>query len=322
MRTKKEIMGLAGLMVLLFHFYIPFGNSPLETYLFRSTFVGVDLFFFVSAYSLGSRNKNGDINVGKFLLNRLGLIYIPFFILSGIAAIYGKWDFIRFSKVVSTIEFFERGGGAFLWYLTGICFLYLFVPLMLKIKKRFGLSGLLILLCIWALLSIILQYGFNYTKLFILINRLPIFIIGLYFDDLGSIVRGKIKKNFLYVLEAALFIAGSLIVFFFGVTSRLNKPFADMYYVIAIPLILAIALIINSIFTRSKSRILKFIGGITLELYGLQMIFGYNLEIKLMKFMPVKQLAVIPTGLLLILMAFALNKLLNFIREPIRRKTL
>lgn len=321
MRSKKEIMGLAALMVLLFHFYIPFGNSGIETYFFRSTFVGVDLFFFVSAYSLVSHNRNTKLNTCKFLLNRLGLIYVPFVILAIISAFYNKWEFIRLAKVVTGIEFFERGGGAFLWYLTGICLLYLFVPLILKVRTKLKTKGFLILIATWFVLCVILQYGLGYTKLFILINRLPIFCIGLYFDDLKEFIDTRIKGKWIYVLESALFIAGSLVVYFFATTSRLNKPFADMYYVIAIPLILAIAMIVDLIFTKIKSRGLRFIGKITLEVYGLQMIFGYDLEAKLMKVMPVKQLAIIPTCLILILMAFVLSKILDLIRGPIRRKT-
>ena len=50
MKCKKSIMGLAALLIVIFHFYIPFTGTKLELTLWRATYIGVDLFFFVSAY--------------------------------------------------------------------------------------------------------------------------------------------------------------------------------------------------------------------------------------------------------------------------------
>lgn len=324
MRCKKEIMGLAALMVLLFHFYIPFGQSPVETYFFRSTYIGVDLFFFVSAYSLA--NFKGDNRPIKFILNRLRLVYLPFVLLSAIGAIWGKWDIVRFFKVIGGVEFYERGGGAFLWYFIGIMIIYLFVPLMLWIKKKTGRWGFLILLASWAIISSILQFGLEYKKMFIYINRLPIFFLGLYFDELVLSWFNKVSKIWQSAITAALFIAGTGLVYKFGTTVRLNKPFADMYYVIAIPLAIATALIVYLITTalegKYKSVILKFIGGITLELYGLQMIFGYNIEIALMKLIKPQNLQILAffgTLIALTLMAFILNLGLTTARKGVNK---
>lgn len=325
MRYKKEIMGLAGLMVLLFHFYIPFGNSAFETYMFRSTFIGVDLFFFVSAYSLSRRKNKGNFDAGKFILNRIGLIYVPFVVLAVVQAIYAKWQVMRLLKVICGIEFFERGGGAFLWYFIGIMLLYLVVPLILNIREQASKAGFLILLICWAILGVILQFGFKYTKLFILINRLPIFFIGLYFDELVLELLSKLKRYQMYLIEGILFVVGTVLTYKFATTSRVNKPFADMYYVIAIPLVLAVVLIVNTVAGylegRYKSKILRPVGAITLELYGLQMVFGYNIEIGLLKVVPVPQLAMVLTCIILILAAFGFNKLLDLWRGPVNKFT-
>ena len=293
MRCKKEIMGLAALMVLFFHFYMPgsFSTtvSAFETFLYRASFVGVDLFFFVSAYSITSRNTKEEFHAGKFILNRFSLIYVPFIILSIIYVIYRKLSFVSLLKIIGGVEFYERGGGAFLWYFTGIMVIYLLVPLFLLIKRRFKLLGFPLLLVFWVIVSCILQFGFNYTKAFIFINRLPIFFIGMYFDELVLHFLNKLKTIYQLPIELILLVVGSLLTNKFAVTSRLNKPFGDMYYVIAIPLIIAIALLVNTITTmvapKYKSIVLKFLGGITLELYGLQMIFGYDIESKLLSFL-------------------------------------
>lgn len=325
MRCKKEIMGLAALMVVLFHFYIPFGNSAFETYMFRSTFIGVDLFFFVSSYSIASRNKREPFSGKAFILNRLELIYAPFVFLAIVAAIYSKWDILRLVKVIFGVEFFERGGGAFLWYFIGIMLIYFLMPLFVLVKNKCKTPGLVVLLVFWLVLSIVLQFVFKYTKAFILVNRLPIFFLGLYYDETIGLLMNKLKKPLQFVVIAMLFTVGSILTYKFSVASRLNKPFGDMYYVVAIPLILATAMLVNFVVIlvsdKYKSIILSFIGGITLELYGLQMVFGYDIELFLLKFVPVKQLAFVGTVLILILMAFIFNKLISLTHKTISKIT-
>ncbi len=201
MRCKKEIMGLAALMVVLFHFYIPFGTSAFETYIYRSTFIGVDLFFFVSSYSIASRNRNQKFQAKEFILNRLEYIYAPFVILSFIATVYHNWSVSRFVNIILGVEFYERGGGAFLWYFIGIMVFYLLVPLILLLKRETKLWGFPILIALWIVLSLILQFGFNYTKAFILINRMPIFFIGLYYDELILANLNKLKKKHICIID-------------------------------------------------------------------------------------------------------------------------
>ena len=324
MRCKKEIMGLAALMVVLFHFYIPFGTSAFETYIYRSTFIGVDLFFFVSSYSIASRNRNQKFQAKEFILNRLEYIYAPFVILSFIATVYHNWSVSRFVNIILGVEFYERGGGAFLWYFIGIMVFYLLVPLILLLKRETKLWGFPILIALWIVLSLILQFGFNYTKAFILINRLPIFFIGFYYDELILANLNKLKKKHICIIEIVMFVVGAILVYKYATTGRVIKPFMDMYYVIAIPLILATVMIVNSLVTLLKdkyeSSFLKFIGGITLELYGLQMIFGYDIEMKLLKIVPLKQLAFLGTVVVLIFMAFVFNRLFGIAHKLIEKE--
>lgn len=319
MKCKKEIMGLAALMVLFFHFYIAFGNSPVETFIYRSSFIGVDMFFFVSAYSIATRANKVPFKFGEFILNRLELIYLPFVLLALINAIFHKTGIVQFFKAISGIEFYSRGGGAFLWYFVGIMMIYLLMPLFLSVKKHLKLIGFPVLIGFWILLSVILWKGFNYGKMFILINRLPIFFIGLYYDELIRNNLIKLKKVYPILIELVLIVTGILLINKFGVTYRINKPFPDMYYVIAIPMVLGVVMLIDTVTTaiesKYKSIVLKFIGGITLELYGLQMVFGYDIERALLKVVPVNQLAFVGTIIALLVLAIVFNKLLACSRK-------
>ena len=52
MKSKRVLMGFAALLIFLFHFYIPLSS---EGNIFAFAYLGVDIFFFVSAYSLGKK---------------------------------------------------------------------------------------------------------------------------------------------------------------------------------------------------------------------------------------------------------------------------
>lgn len=131
-------MGLAALLIMIFHFYIPFSGLKAELVIYRAAYIGVDIFFFVSAYSLAQRDR---IEYWKFVGNRLLSIYIPFVLFAVVAGFYEKWKYPRFFKVISGIEFFKRGGGSFLWFFVAIMLIYLIAPFLIKLKKTFWIKG-------------------------------------------------------------------------------------------------------------------------------------------------------------------------------------
>lgn len=276
MKCKKSIMGFAALLILVFHFYIPISGSQLEIFLTRSAYIGVDLFFFVSAYSFGMKEK---IEYWPFIKNRILNIYLPFLVMAIIAAFYKKWTITRFFEVISGVEFYKRGGGSFLWFVIAIMIFYLITPLFVKLKSKMRIGALPVLLGVWAILAVIFQYVLHQKKIFIMVNRMPVFILGMFYEDLRKILPKKVKL----LMAVLLYVAGSFIVYKWGTTVRLIKPFYDMFYVLAIPMIIGIVGIFEGISEIIKIRNipLSFLGKMTFELYGLQMIFGYDLEMKI-----------------------------------------
>lgn len=301
MKCKKSIMGLAALLIVIFHFYIPFTGTKLELTLWRATYIGVDLFFFVSAYSLGQREK---ISYLKFVGNRLLSIYVPFVVFAAVANFYEKWKYPRFFKVISGAEFFKRGGGSFLWFFVAIMLIYFIAPLLVKLKNRFKWKAFAGMMLGWIILSLIFQYVFHNRSIFILLNRLPIFFIGMYY---GEIRKLPLKRFKLPVILIGLVVGGFLINKY-GSLRPLHKPLQDMYYVIAIPFIVSFVALWDFISSRVKIRNmpLQFIGRFTLELYALQMIFGYNMEIKILNSTKKMLPSFLITALCLILEAYIL----------------
>lgn len=302
-------MGLAALLILIFHFWIQTANTPV---IIKGAFVGVDIFFFVSAWSLG---KQKEIKFLPFMKNRLIAIYIPFVLLAIISSLWNHWSFKKFFFVITSVEFFKKGGGAFLWYLTGILFVYAATPLLIKLKCRFKWIGFCIMLAFWLAFTGVLQFVFGYTKIFILTNRMPVFFIGLYYKELRDCISKKIRL----ILALCCTLLGLYLVYRFGTSIRLHKPFVDFYYIMAIPLVFGLVELIDLLtdVTNYRFYILSFIGNLTLEIYGLQMIFGYNIESALLKAMG-KNMSIpvfLITILILITMAFILNMIFKLLRR-------
>ncbi|MCF0137898.1 MAG: acyltransferase family protein [Oscillospiraceae bacterium] len=315
MKSKKAVMGFAALLIFLFHFYIPFTDSPVETFICRSAYIGVDLFFFLSAVSLG---KNEALSFRGFIPNRLKYVYAPFAVFALTAAIYKGWSAKKLLLVLTGIDFLQKGGGAFLWFLPGIMLLYLISPLLVRAKTRFGFKFLIAAPVMCFALEALLQYGFGYTKPLILLNRFPIFMLGLYYF---SFPRPKSQGLRLFLILAFL-ISGGAAVWFFGTVSRLNVPLRDFYYIIAIPYTLAFACLFEYAYERQPRvfAALEFLGGVSLELYGLQMVFGYDIESALVNSTDIGWVAFLLTAVILIPLSHILCKIKKYIINNTKRR--
>ncbi|MCF0134837.1 MAG: acyltransferase family protein, partial [Lachnospiraceae bacterium] len=290
MKYKKPLMGLAALLILTFHFYIPIWGTEAETFFVRTAYIGVDMFFLLSAMSLGKRDS---CEWKSFYLNRLSSVYLPYLSMAVIAWIYHSWSISRFLSVVTGLEFLKRGGGAFLWFIPGILLLYALTPLLYKLRQHMGNMSAWIPLGIWALLGVLLEYVFGYKKLMILVNRIPIFIIGFYLPEMkilpdkktrseGELRAGQetegtgVRSWVLWLAAMGGLAAGSLLLWKFGTLSRLNIPWSDFYYVAAIPSVLSLTLLMKLITEAIPEKwpvklpVLGSLGDLTLEIYGLQ----------------------------------------------------
>lgn len=322
MKCKKELMGLSALLILFFHLYIPFTTSALELSLQRSAYIGVDLFFFLSAYSLGRKTK---INWRAFFQNRFCVIYLPFVLFAVFTFFYQGWKFKRLLEVVSGVEFLRRGGGSFLWFFPGMFLFYFMTPLWLRVKEAFSKSGLLVMLMGWLLLAVFVQFVLKQNQLLLLIHRMPIFFLGLYYEEGKALIPEKWKIPVLI----GLLVVGSFLMYRYGAIVKLNKPLRDFYYIVAIPFELAVvgfcdrisggkeAARENASFAETQgkgllSKALRLVGTITLELYALQMIVGYNLEGALLTWIKNGQVSFVLTCAILMALSYGLCRIKNF----------
>lgn len=272
MKNKKLLMTVSAFMILFFHLWIYiFPKNNVEIFLKQIFFIGVDIFFFVSAYSIGKKDK---INYKEFIKNRFTKIYIKFIVFAFIAFIYQKWQISRFFKVIVGYEFITRGGGSFLWFIPAIMIMYLLLPLYKKIDDKYKIMTSILTVTVYLLMTVLVSLLSNYRSIIIFTNRIPIILIGYYFSKYNLIEKLKMKRCLYAFITTLLLIFGSVLAYK-TLTSKFKLSiFPDIFYLTAIPLIIGLILLLDKVPTN---KITDFLGSFTLEVYAIQMIFGFNI---------------------------------------------
>lgn len=301
--NKGFLQTLAALQILAFHLWAPVTGSTAESFLLRTGYVGVDLFFLLSAYSLAGK----EIDYKKLLKNRAVTIYGRFVAFAVIAFFINGWGFSRLLKILSFAEFFQRGGGSFLWFIPAIMLFYLLYPLFLKWRYRYKVPAVLV---VWFAASFALSRAFGYSAVFIFTNRIGAIMAGyLLKTGCGGLdpngkscpLKSTGARNTFF---AACIAFGYIAMYFWGFRYRLNVPFEDLFYIFSA---FAAAGIAGLSAYVPKSRILDAVGGATLEIYAIQMVFGGLAAMKLYKMVNSYLAANIILCLGVIIVSVALN---------------
>ena len=262
--NKKFLQVIAAFQILFFHLWAPLTSTQIEQFILKTAYVGVDMFFFLSAYSLAGR----EIDYVPFLKDRVLKLYAKFAFFVLIMALFSKsFGVIRAVKSLTFIEFFQKGGGAFLWFIPAILILYIIYPLFLKWNSRFKVIWVLL---IWLTGSVFAEHVLSYTAVFIFTNRIPVILAGYLFKTYCT-KNHNLRRSFIVLIPL-----GALLLHMYGFKVRLNFPIKDMFYVLAIPTVLGLVTLSSYV---KKYAVTESLGSITLELYAVQMIFGQRILI-------------------------------------------
>lgn len=265
-------MAIATLMILVFHVWIPvfsYGSlaGNIERFLISSSYVGVDIFFFVSAYSLSSRpveilsrkdessdrglgNGNGRSyqNYKKFIVNR-ALKLLPLFVIA--------WAF-----------------GHFMWFIPSLMIVYLIFPPLYKLCEKKPMISLVLLLIGWAVLTwLIMAVIKPHEDIGIFLFRIPIIIIGAYAAKVNMHASDlKIDSNDYpakmnirasddskqaivnFAIGILTLAVGVFLTYKFGYIDRLDFPFKGAFYLVGIPVTIGLALIVSFVSRRTISE--------------------------------------------------------------------
>ena len=293
MQNKKSIMTFSALQILIFHLWVyVLNNNEIEIFLKQTSYIGVDIFFLISAYSLASRNVD---HYGKFLLFRFKAVYVKYIIFAVVATIYSSWNIEKLVDIITCKELFSRGGGAYLWFLPAIMLFYIIFPLFQRCEKKYKIITPLVTAILWILFAKIISIELK--QLAIIWNRIPIFIIGYYFYKLNNKTSILNKTKQRLVIGFILIVVGAVLIYNFAFKIKLQEPFKDSFYLVVIPACIGLVMLVDFI---PEINIIKIVGSSTLEIYAIQMTFGYDIANKLIKLINNKVLYNIVTILVII----------------------
>ena len=271
-KTKQPIMGVAALLIILYHLFpVSRSNDVVSSsirFVSMTGYIGVDIFFFMTGY-MAYYSDTG--NYSSYIKRKFLHIYPIFIFCCILYVIMGKLSITKAVLTVFGIEFILNGGGSMIWFIPAIMIFYLAVPFYLKlVRKMNNITLLIISLVIWASIMLALENFTENHSLNIFLCRLPIIFLGLCLAG----YEGKWKLNVKAGVGVVLLVVGIALNYNFGYMIKLAFPISDIFYVTAIPYVMGIVLCADTLFAKLKSYIFSALGKVSLELYCLQMVFG------------------------------------------------
>lgn len=211
-RYRLPVMGAAALYVLFLHTGVMVSGGLLVdilTFIRRMGFIGVDVFLLLSGIGMVYSYEKEKRDILIFWKRRIRRILMPMLIAAVCYGITDHWSFREFIEYVSGYHYYmvvlEK---SFLWFYFAIATFYLLFPLYYKL---FDISSdknvfTVMMICIWLALGLTAQ-GHIRDDLYWMINRIPIFLTGIW---LGNRLReGKTEiKGYIYLIMAAALVLG------------------------------------------------------------------------------------------------------------------
>lgn len=308
MKNKKNVMLYAALLILIFHLWVNITERTSNLFQYENfirliCYIGVDIFFFISAYSI-SKKEIKDYK--KFILSRLDKVYLPFIIFAIIQFFYKGWKIKTLLLTITSANLFIKGGGSFLWFAPAIMLMYLVLPLL---NKKKNIYTVIFPFIVWLILALLATYTTN-NQLLIFINRIPIILLGSIISKYN--IFEKLNKKLYIGIAIILFILGNIILYN---TMTYNFEYIyDIKYILSIPLVLGSIMLIDLIPSNKVSDIL---GSITFEVYAVQMIIGFDVVSYLLKITKNIVLINISSIILIFTISYIINYIYTFIRKKV-----
>lgn len=262
---RSSIMGVGIIWVVLYHFQVKGLLAPILT----KGFMGVDLFMFVSGFGLFySLKKNNDLL--QFYKKRFVRIFPLYFSLGLLyELLHGNFNILTVIWKYSTLSYWTSGVYGFGWFIPAIMAIYLFYPylhrtLFYKEYEKIVPPTLFTVFFFFIVWCIINNSALDRNH-FLLLYRLPVFLLGVLTASENDNLRGGCNKNTFIILSVVL-----LPIFLIRYISPSNIYLSDFSTIFIIPLIIVVLCLI---FKYIKPlRVFEKVGDASLEIFCLHYI--------------------------------------------------
>jgi peptidoglycan/LPS O-acetylase OafA/YrhL len=308
LKGKSMFMGLAMLWIIAFHYGF-LVDSPVNFIIARG-YLGVDIFIFLSSFSLCTSLKR-EPHYMPFIKRRLSRIIpmwwllITFLLIVNI--LIGRnypqniLQFICYYSGLGWWFFHNEPFGTYYyeWYIPTLLLFYFLVPLLYRMNKK----NIIYLFVTSIVCIFILQYfKIEERMVGLSIVRIPVLIYGVILYKICNNEYDEQTSN-RYITISSILGLGAFLLSIGGIIK-----FTLFGFMFALPFFLSVCIFV---FRGLFNRILSFIGTITLELYLLHI---YDLPlIPVQKIIDNKTIAIVVTTILLIGIAYLLQKTMRLV---------
>ena len=208
-KNRVSIMGAAALWIMLFHSTINIPVTGLKVFLSLG-YLGVDIFMFMSGFSMFRSYKNCCCNIKLFWYKRIKKL-IPSFCIFSIVwwASYIISSYSTFSDFIASISTKELCLLliTYRWFVPAIFLCYFITPLIAQIltKLQYKPYSVFLLILFFSILALPFVLIRSSVALMILI-RVPEYIIGYYYGSCGQKESNVLLRIILLSLVAVLYV--------------------------------------------------------------------------------------------------------------------
>lgn len=323
-RCRGELMGLAMLWVMQFHSFAWRPKWQWLYYVKGLGFCGVDIFLFLSGMGLALSLCRKKQSYGGYLKRRLVRVLPTYWLVVGIYGVAlrlaGRTTLKTVAWTISTLFYWFGKPHYFNWYVPALLGFYLLTPLTVALLRRVKYPQIVTALT-WAACFAVHQLmsapalgeikgGF--------VMRLPVFVLGCVIGIWLAEERQLTRRG------AALWCAVAALGLAMALTPQLYYvPTGFWFSLICAPLCLAVAWLLERLPKGGLRRGLREIGGASLEIYLVNVIFVLERG-ALEKIIPPAPdylafyAVTVPLNLLLgIALHYALSKPLSWLRSKV-----
>ena len=281
---RTYLMGVAILCIMVFHTTEIFVVPKFMEFIQKTGYLGVDIFFFVSAYGLFYSMKK-PISLKQWYLRRVKRILPAFWIVSIFTGIMVHWSLYEHLREETFFGFFlpwsnqDRFYNVMFWYIPAALLFYLLFPIMYKHRKVVTLWFVPI-----AIVSYVVSYlltGFlssrgwsPYTPGFF--GRIPVFLLGMIIAEYEDSIREKMTLTSTVALVALSLCAFVLLQCnAMGITNVLSFPCQDFFFMAcSLPFIFFVCSLLQR-YIKVLNPFILYCGRYSLEIYLLHVSFTW-----------------------------------------------